>query len=146
MLPAKRFWEIFWDPTETYELSFLAHVELLALHESNRNLRSLFLAHHKLVLFMREHEKSVNSSSLAHDLRHHCEGSLGGRGDSRTGCLTYCSLFFLAEARARCLSSALFHLTIREVKVSKLLKRMRADTKSKGPDQTTERKTPWESK
>jgi len=105
-----------------------------------------FLAHHKLVLFMREQEKSVNSSSLAHYLRHHCDGSLGGRGDPRTGCLTYCSLFFLAEARARCLSSALFHLTMREVKVSKLLKRMTADTKSKGPDQTTERKTPWESK
>ncbi len=73
---------------------------------------------------MREQEKPVNSSSLAHDLRHHCEGSLGGRGGPRTGCLTYCSLFFLAEARARCLSSALFHLIMREVKVSKLLKRM----------------------
>ncbi len=69
---------------------------------------------------------------------------LGGGNRIQRNFLTYWSLFL--AARARCLSSALFHFTMREVMVRKLLTRMRVETTSKGPDQTTERKTPWESK
>lgn len=69
---------------------------------------------------------------------------VGRRKGIQRNFLTYWSLFL--AARARCLSSALFHFTMREVMVRKLLTRMRVETTSKGPDQTTERKTPWESK